>query len=151
MLVLYDTILYCCGRLPSISDLFHIATLIATLSVSRRSVSMARSTRANGAKNGLQQSSDVNSSSDAAVSSTAVHHGNLDHVCGITDTMVEEEKRMENEALGEERERDLKLEKEREQDTKQGEEVLDTKFKRLQYLLGQSEVRTLGSDLQFIV
>lgn len=72
------------------------------------------------------------------------HHGNLTRV---TETMVEEEKRMQDEALSEERERNMKLEKEREEDTKQGEEVLDTKFKRLQYLLGQSEVGVLNSTI----
>ena len=60
--------------------------------------------------------------------------------------MVEEEKKMEETALREERERNIRLQKEREDDLKGGEEAMDSKFKRLQYLLGQSEVRT-GLDV----
>ncbi|KAI9789158.1 MAG: hypothetical protein M1816_006290 [Peltula sp. TS41687] len=58
----------------------------------------------------------------------------------ISKTMEEEEKRMEETALGEERERNEKLKKEREEDLNGGEEIMDSKFKRLQYLLGQSKV-----------
>lgn len=60
---------------------------------------------------------------------------------GVSKTMVEEEKKMEEIALREERERNERLRMEREEDLKGGEEAMDSKFKRLQYLLGQSEVR----------
>ncbi|KAI9753630.1 MAG: hypothetical protein M1815_006089 [Lichina confinis] len=54
--------------------------------------------------------------------------------------MVEEESRMEKAALEAEKERSDRFRKDRDDDFKQGDEALDTKFKRLEYLLSQSEV-----------
>ncbi len=54
--------------------------------------------------------------------------------------MLEEERNMEKAALEAEKDFSSRLQRDREEDIRQGDEVMDTKFKRLEYLLGQSEV-----------
>ena len=65
----------------------------------------------------------------------------------VSDAMVEEESRMEKAALEAEKERSDRFRKDRDDDFKQGDEALDTKFKRLEYLLSQSEVSIHGSKM----
>lgn len=65
----------------------------------------------------------------------------------VSKEMVKEEKDMEQAALAAERDRSDRLRKEREDEMQQGNEAVDIKFKRLQYLLGQSEVRKGGLTL----
>ncbi|KAI9840648.1 MAG: hypothetical protein M1838_003959 [Thelocarpon superellum] len=58
----------------------------------------------------------------------------------VSEAMREEEQRMEEAAMAEERERNLKFQAERDQDLQAGDEVVDPKFKRLEYLLSQSKI-----------
>ena len=51
---------------------------------------------------------------------------------------------MEKAALQAEKERSSRFQKDRDDDFKQGDEAMDTKFKRLEYLLSQSEVSIRG-------
>lgn len=58
----------------------------------------------------------------------------------VSQAMVQEEREMEKAALRAGKDLTNRFKKDREEDIKQGDEAMDTKFKRLQYLLGQSEV-----------
>jgi hypothetical protein len=64
----------------------------------------------------------------------------VDEGGAVSRAMVEEEKKMEEQALRSEEQRSQMYERERERDMDRGDEVVDLKFKRLQYLLAQSKV-----------
>ncbi len=62
---------------------------------------------------------------------------------GVSDAMLAEEKAMEDAALEEEKERQKKLQAQRDEDLK----AVDPKFKRLEFLLQQSKVRATDFSL----
>ena len=59
---------------------------------------------------------------------------------GVSKSMLEEEKKLQTAVLKEEEERAAALQAEREKDAAGGEDVIDPKFKRLEFLLQQSSV-----------
>lgn len=61
-------------------------------------------------------------------------------VGGLTEAMEKEESQMAEQRRKEDEERDRKLAAEREKDMKGGKEVVDTKYKALEYLLSQSKL-----------
>lgn len=59
----------------------------------------------------------------------------------ISATMAAEEEKMREVSRKQDEQRDRKFADEREKDIKGGKEVVDTKFKALEFLLNQSKVR----------
>ena len=59
---------------------------------------------------------------------------------GVSKSMIEEEKKLQTAVSKEEEERAAALQAEREKDAAGGEDVIDPKFKRLEFLLKQSSV-----------
>ncbi|KAI9672483.1 MAG: hypothetical protein M1817_003249 [Caeruleum heppii] len=79
-------------------------------------------------------------SSPPSETSPTVKHAEHGRVPGVSDSMREEEERMEAAAVKEEEKRQNKFQVEREQEAEAGEAAVDPKFKRLEYLLSQSKV-----------
>lgn len=61
---------------------------------------------------------------------------------GLSKEMIEEEDRMRQQRQREDAKRDAEMEKEREADIQSGKEVLDEKFRQLEFLMNKSKVRS---------
>jgi len=68
---------------------------------------------------------------------------NTNDAKGVSTSMEEEERKMMEARRKTDEKKDRKLEQQREEDIKGGKEVVDTKYKALEFLLSQSKVMTI--------